>query len=155
MVVVSLNEDRPLVPLADGGGNHDGGKFGRPLQGVTGLGAGQFKDEGADFQPLGGANHRTRHIVTQTADIDSRDRKSATFLPSISHVQLMNGRRDNTGLQPRLANDPTSDTANFVTLSKHGVPDQLIDGLGAELLQVLDMQTFFSSHFINGTITNE
>jgi hypothetical protein len=67
----------------------------------------------------------------------------------------MNGGWDNPGLQPRLANDPTSDIANLVAIGKHGVPYELINCLGTKFLQVLDMQTFFSSYFINGTIANE
>ena len=53
--MVALDEDRPLVSLADAGGDHLGGELLRPLPGIAEFGAGDLVDERLRVERLGGA----------------------------------------------------------------------------------------------------
>ena len=126
LVVVALDEDRPLMPLLDRRRQRVAGVFARSLLGVGHLGAGQLEEHDLAVVGARGAVDGAHGVVGESTHVDGRSGAVGVFAAAGGHVEGMD--RGGPGAQRGCghANEPAGGVP-LRSLGEDGGGDQAID----------------------------
>ena len=136
--VIALNEERAAKVLADGGGDHRRGVFGRPLLGVADLGPCDLEDDRRRVELLRRTARRARYVVGERPNVDRRHREPTAFSAAARPIERQNRRRRDADRFTRLAQEPATGIADFGFLGEDRVACERLRDIRPQARRILD-----------------
>ena len=138
LVVVALDEDRPLPARGDGAGQDRGRIVDRALERVGLLAAGEFEDHRRDVGSRGRLVDGPGHVEGLGPQVERRDREAGDLAAGAGLVQGLDARRACPELLARLPDEPLRGGRRGLVGRERRGPGQLPDAHVAEGRLVID-----------------